>query len=122
MLYAPYLGGAEEKWVNENEPLVDGCSAESSRQAKTTHSLVGGFHRRQSLTTIRTEVINAAINFLEQRMDNEQEGIMKNIVAICSAKSVNEFLAASTPLLECAGIIGGEVKEFTDTVFEILRF
>ena len=52
-------------------------------------------------------------------MDNEQEGIMKNIVTICSAKSVNEFLTASSPLLECAGIIGDQVKEFTDTVFEI---
>ena len=121
MLDSPYFGGAEEKWVKENGPLVDGCPAESqsSRRAKATHSLVDGFHRRRPFTTIRNEVINAAINFLEQRMDNEQEGIMKNIVTICSAKSVNEFLTASSPLLECAGIIGDQVKEFTDTVFEI---
>ena len=92
--------------------MVDGCPAESqsSRRAKATHSLVDGFHRRRPFTTIRNEVINAAINFLEQRMDNEQEGIMKNIVTICSAKSVNEFLTASSPLLECAGIIGEQVK------------
>ena len=76
--------------------------------------------QRQPLATIWTKVIDAATNFLEQRMDDEQESIMKNIVVICNAKSVNEFVAAPRPLLECAGIIGDDVKEFTGAVFEIL--
>ena len=44
---------------------------------------------------------------------------MKNIVDICGGKSTNEFLVLSRPLLECAGIVGDYMKEFTDTVFEI---
>jgi hypothetical protein len=83
------------------------------------NTLIDGYHRGRPFTTIRNGIINAAINFLEQRLDNEQEGIMKNIVDICGAKSINEFLVASRPLLECAGIVGDDVKEFTDTVFEI---
>ena len=64
------------------------------------------------MTTIRTEIISAALNFLEQKMDNEQEGIMKNIVAISSAVSVSEFVVASKPLVECAGIVGDDVKKY----------
>ena len=60
-----------------------------------------------------------SLPILEQRLDNEQKGIMKNIVDICGAKSINEFVVASRPLLKCAGIVGDDVKEFTDTVFEI---
>ena len=122
MLDTPYAGGSEETWVKENGPLDadrSGESAESSRQAKRIHTLFDGYHRGRPFTTIRNEIINAAINFLEQRLDNEQEGLMKNIVDICDAKSINEFLVASRPLLECAGIVGDNVKEFTDIVFEI---
>ena len=122
MLDAPYAGGSEETWVKENGALdadQSGQSVESSRQAKRTHTLIGGYHRERPFITIRNEIINAAINFLEQRLDNEQEGIMKNIVDICGAKSIDEFVVASRPSLECAGIVGDDVKEFTDTVFEI---
>ncbi|CAB4034496.1 Hypothetical predicted protein, partial [Paramuricea clavata] len=123
MLGTPYAGGSEETWIKEIGPLDaerSGQSAESSTQAKRTHTLIDGYHRRRPFTTIRNElIINAAINFLEQRLDNEQEGIMKIIVDICGAKSINDFVVASTPLLECAGIVGDDVKEFTDAVFEI---
>ena len=81
MLGTPCAGGrSEETWVKENGALdADqfGQSVESSRQAKRTHTLIGGYHRERPFTTIRNEIINAAINFLEQRLDNEQEGIMK---------------------------------------------
>ena len=91
MLGTPFAGGSEETWVKENGALdadKSGRSVESSRQAKRTHTLIGCYHREQPFTTIRNEIINAAINFLEQRLDNEQEGIMKNIVDICGAKSI----------------------------------
>ena len=67
----------------------------------------------------KLEIIIAAINFLEQRLDNEQQGIMKNIVDICGAKSIYEFVLASRPLLECANVVGDDVKQFTGTVFKI---
>lgn len=69
--------------------------------------------------TIRTEIINAAINFLEQRLDNKQEGVMKNIVEICGTKSINKFVVAQDPLMGCVGMVGDDMKEFTDTVIEI---
>ena len=121
-LDTPYAGGSEETWVKVNGPLDadrSGESAESSRQAKRMHTLIDGYHRGRSFTTIQNDIINAAINFLEQRLDNEQEGLMKNIVDICGAKSINEFLVASRPLLECADIVGDNVKEFTDCFRDI---
>lgn len=54
-----------------------------------------------------------------QRLDNDQEGMTKNIVDICGAKSINEFVVTSRSLLECAGIVSDDVQEFTDTFFEI---
>ena len=80
-----------------------------------------GFQRGRPFTTVRSEIINAAIKFIEQRMDDEQEGIIKNIVDICNAKSDKEFVVASRPLPECASITGDGVKYFTDTVFEIFE-
>ena len=43
---------------------------------------------------------------------------MKNIKKICGAKSPTDFIDSSRPFLECAGISGDQVKEFSDTVFE----
>ena len=68
--------------------------------------------------TIRNEVITSAINFLEQRLDSDQEGIMKNINDICSSDSPSSFLHAARPLLECAEIKDEKVKEFADNVYE----
>ena len=121
MKNAPYFGGAEEKWVKENGPLtVDGTqnSSDGTRHAKKMHSLVDGLHRKRPYCTIRTEVIVSATNFLEQTLDSEQEGIMKNVTDICGAKSPTNLITSSMPLLECAGISGDQVKEFTDTGFE----
>ena len=90
----------------------------TKRDMQKTHSLVDCLHRRRPYCTIRIEVIASARNFLEQRLDSEQEGIMKNIKKICGAKSPTDFIDSSRPFLECAGISGGQVKEFSDTVFK----
>ena len=102
MLGTPYAGlvfsfthGSEETWVKENGPLDadrSGQSAESSRQAKRNHTFINGYHRGRPYTTIRNEIINAAINFLEQSLDNEQDGIMKTIADICGAQSSMSLL------------------------------
>ena len=63
-------------------------------------------------------MITSARNFLEQRLDSAQEGIMKNIKKICGAKSPTDIIHSLRPLLECAGISGDQVKEFSYTVFE----
>ena len=44
--------------------------------------------------------------------------ILRNRVLICGAKSPTDFIDSSRPFLECAGISGDQVKEFSDTVFE----
>ena len=95
MLGTSYAGGSEKTWVKENGPLDadrSGQSAESLSQAKRKHTFINAYHRGRPYTTIRNEIINAAINFLEKRLDNEQEGIMKNIVDIGGAQSINEFV------------------------------
>ena len=115
MKNASYFGNAQEKWVKENGPLtVDGTqtSPDETRHAKKLHSLIDSLHRKRPYCAIRTEVIVSATNFLEQRLDSEQEGIMKNITKICGAKSPTDLITSSMPLLECAEISGDQVKDF----------
>ena len=55
MLGTPYAGRSEETWVKENGALdadQSGQSVESSRQAKKTHTSIGGYHRERPFTTI----------------------------------------------------------------------
>ena len=82
------------------------------------HKNIDGQHRGRPYETIRNEVLTSAINFLEQRLDSDQEGIMKNINDICNSDSPSSFLHAARPLLECAGIKDEKVKEFADNVYE----
>ena len=63
------------------------------------HKNIDGQHRGRPYETIRNEVLTSAINFLEQRLDSDQEGIMKNINDICSSDSPSSFLHAARPLL-----------------------
>ena len=114
------LGGG---WGRNGPLTVDGTqnSPDETRHAPKMHSLVDGLHRKRSYCTIRTEVIVSATNFLEQRLDPEQEGIIKNKTEICGAKTPTDFITSSMPLLECAEISGDQVKEFTDTIFEIFH-
>ena len=117
----PYVGGFEEIWVKRNGPIYNSQTEEQSksvRTAKKTHKIIDGPHRGRPYETIRNEVISSAINFLEQRLDSDQEGLMKNIKEIGSSDSPSSFLHSSRPLLECAGIKDEKVKEFADNVYE----
>ena len=101
----PYVGGLEEKWMENNAPEIHGIS----------ETFIGR-QRGRPFDTIRNEIILSAINYLEARLDNEQEGLMKNIKEICQSKSPKDFIDAARPILECTGIT--DVKEFADVVFE----
>ena len=117
----PYVGGFEEIWVKRNGPIHNSQTEEHSksvRTAKKRHKIIDGPHRGRPCETIRNEVITSAINFLEQSLDSDQEGLMKNLKEICSSDSPSSFLHASRPLLECAGIKDEKVKEFADNVYE----
>ena len=117
----PYAGGYEEKWVKKNGSIHEEQILEQSqniRAAKKSHKTIDGPHRGRPYNTIRNEILTSAINFLEQRLDSQQDGIMKFIIDICSSDSPSSFLCATRPLLECAGITENKVKEFTDNVYE----
>ena len=84
----PYVGGFEETWVKKNGPIHNSQTEEQSksvRTAKKTHKNIDGPHRGRPYETIRNEVLTSAIKFLEQRLDSDQEGIMKNINDIYSS-------------------------------------
>ena len=73
--------------MKRNGPIPNSQTEEQSksvRTAKTTLKNIDGTHRKWPYETIRYEVLTSAINFLEQRLDSDQEGIMKNINNICN--------------------------------------
>ena len=47
---------------------------------------------------IRNEIVESAINFLDQRMNTENDGTMQNLIQILDAKSSKKFILASREL------------------------
>ena len=71
----------------------------ATRKAKKTHSLVSGSSRDRRYEAIKIEILACSINFLEMRLDSEQNKIMESIKNICSAKSSREFIDAARIIL-----------------------
>ena len=82
----PYVGGFEEKWVIKNPPTVQTETSsdqqQQTRKAKKNHTLVGDLSRGRPFTTIKWEIIAAAIIFLEMRLDSDQEGVLEAMKVI----------------------------------------
>jgi hypothetical protein len=112
----PYPGGAENHLKCAQTEENDDCeTAEVAPLPKRTafreHNLVTSFARARE--AIRNEIVLSAINFLEQRLDLEQEKIMQLAKSLCVAQTPSEFIDAS----ECfQGFV--DRNQFADAVFE----
>ena len=85
-------GKGEQNLENRHE---DDCDT-SVRKAKTTHQFLSSGSRDSH--AIRNEIVESAINFLDQRMNTENDGTMQNLIQILDAKSSKEFILASREL------------------------
>ena len=90
----PIPGGKEEQ--NLENRHEDDCDTSVIRKATTAHQFVSSGSRDSH--TIRNEIVESAINFLDQRMNTENDGTMQNVIQIHDAKSSKEFILASREL------------------------
>ncbi|CAB3999235.1 Hypothetical predicted protein [Paramuricea clavata] len=106
----PYPGGQEEQ---HQKRLSGGADAESE-QRRTTHSLVTTFRRGKE--PIRVEVIASSENFLNTRLNDEQNEVVRQMIEIITATTAIEFINASLPLLALCNI--KDQDKFLNAVLE----
>ena len=95
----PLPGGKEETYLKELENCTvetdDSC--ERSQRMNARHKFVTTTNREDS--AVRLEVVQSAINFLDQRMNIEEDDTINNLKAILDAKSPTELITASRALV-----------------------
>ena len=111
----PLPGGKEEKYLKE----LEDCNVETdescgrSRRTNARNKYVTTTNREDS--EVRLEVFQSAINFLDQRMNIEQDDTVNNLKEILDAKSPTELITASRDLV--SQIFGpDDVGQFVEDV------
>jgi len=90
----PIPGGREEKCRGNFEEV---SSPTNSRQKRNImNKYVTTTHRNDM--AVRTEIVQSAINFLDERMNLENDGTLKSLMKILDAKSSTELITASRDL------------------------
>ena len=89
----PIPGGKDEH--NLENRHEDDCDM-SVRKAKTAHQFVSSGSRDSH--AIRNEIVESAINFLDQRINTKNDGTMQNLIQILDAKSSKKSILASREL------------------------
>ena len=92
----PYPGGGEEKI---NPSSTEGGNSSSRRVRNTNVTAMG-----RSTESIRTELIQSAKNYLEERLDNEQSLLLQSIINLTSSRTAAEFIAASLLLFDVCNV------------------
>ena len=109
----PLPGGKEETYLKELENCTvetdDSC--ERSRRMNARHKFVTTTNGEDS--AVRLEVVQSAINFLDQRMNIEEDDTINNLKAILDAKSPTELLTASRALVTLGH---DDVEQFVEDV------
>ena len=95
----PLPGGKEETYLKELENCTvetdDSC--ERSQRMNARHKFVTTTNREDS--AVRLEVVQSAINFLDQRLNIEEDDTINNLKAILDAKSPTELITVSRALV-----------------------
>lgn len=114
-----YPGGYEEIFYER----VTGTNAieteehdKDVRQTKKEHRFITNFYR--NFNAIRSDCIQTSINAIENRLNDEQEGIVRSLIEICNATSPADFIRSARSLLPSTGIDTSETRAFADSVFE----
>ena len=99
----PVPGGKEEHYLKNLE--LNGEENKSLRQ--TNNQFVTSM--RRSDDAVRVEIVQSAINFLNERMNIEEDGTIHNLKQVLESKSAKEFIVSSRDLI--SQMFGDEVLE-----------
>ncbi len=104
----PFPGGKKEQLGG-----VGGITETALRESRKSHQYVSSGGRDPQ--AIRIEIIESAINFLDQRMNIENDETIVNLKAVLDAKSPKEIITASR--YSASEILGeGLLSEFASDV------
>jgi hypothetical protein len=92
MTEKPFPGGCEEKCADAESEEDDNSSIAATR--KQAHSLVT--KSRRNFEAVRNEVIQTAHNFLEERLNDEQQANISDILKMANAANASELIEAGT--------------------------
>jgi hypothetical protein len=106
----PYPGKQEYKHPRPAPPTEESDAHPRER----FNSFVTTGHR--DAEAIRNEVIIAAKNFFEQRLDDEQQGMVIDIGKLLKSNTIDTFIASGRPLVE--QLFPNELGQFCDEVCE----
>lgn len=103
----PYPGGKEEK-VKERQ---EASTSETGRRISHNQYVT----TRRSTSSVRTEIVSGAKEYLSQRLDLEQEDTVKQIKIFLEGKTVEQMINSTRKVVE--GLFGIEsVTKFSDEV------
>ena len=114
MSNAPYPGGCEEKYLEDEKRAMQ--ESENDDEVEPTPSrtrlnaFVSFFRNRE---VIRVEVVMAAKNYMTQRMNIEQEELIQKCITLLSAKTMNDFVSHGLTIVR---MLFPEVEQFSDDV------
>jgi hypothetical protein len=100
----PFPGGMEEKYA----------FTDTSRRIKFNKFVTTS----RNPTAIRFEILSAAVNFLQQRLNIEHDPTLESIRCICIAKSCNELINGSQPLLKAVTVCSEVLAQYAAEVCE----
>jgi len=106
MQNGPYPGKREAKSQFNITDVQDGRAA--------VNSLVSTNH--QNIQAIRVETVQAAYNFLNERIDNEQNAILKTMKDLLLTQNMTEFITTGLPW--CVRLFPGQDGQFADEICE----
>ena len=109
----PVPGGQEEKYLKNLNSSKESSGERNIRKTSQAHRFVTSLRREDG--PIRVEIVQSAINFLDQRMNIEQDETINNLKKILDASSPAQMINASRDLV--SQIFGEDkVEEFVSDV------
>ena len=97
----------------KNLDLTNNSAGENVRRANQAHRFVTSLHRQGA--PVRAEIVQSAINFLDQRMNIEEDETINNLKKIIDANSPTQLINASRDLV--SQMLGAnKVEEFVSDV------
>ena len=107
----PVPGGQEERYLNDITATDNG--ERGVRRTGQAHRFVTSMNREDG--AVRIEIIPSAINFLDERMNTEEDGTINNLMKILDANSTAQLITASRDLVSQI-LREDKVEEFVSDV------
>ena len=109
----PYPGGEEEKLLNQRNEDFEEEGVEKIPEGRRAHNAYVSTPRLQS--SVRNEIILTSIEFLTQRLDEDQKTVVQRIQAFIGARAATTMIDVARKTVE--NLFGSEaVAPFCDEV------